>query len=165
MYTCLKSLEILWNVQKGSYIEKEKIPHTGNTRMCLIQEYRFCTMSISQYPGCCQYHESISIPWVLVNTMSPYLYHESLPITWLYHESKSILWKFSIPWVHANTMSQFQEVPKGPRGMFVIIYHESNSIPWVLSIILFSSTRPCQYHDFMSIPWVLVNSKRYLKFL
>ena len=42
-----------------------KIPHTGNTRpsrKCVIQDHRFYTMSLSQYHGCCQYHESLSIP-------------------------------------------------------------------------------------------------------
>ena len=44
---------------------EEKIPHTGTTRpsrTCVIQEYRFYTMSLSQYHGCCQYHESLSTP-------------------------------------------------------------------------------------------------------
>ena len=80
-----------------------KIPHTGNTRpycMCMIQDYWFYTMSLSQYHGCCQYHESLSIPYVLVNTMSPCQYHEPL----------------SLPWVHVYTISMVQEVPKGPRG-------------------------------------------------
>ena len=48
--------------------KKKKIPHTGNTWpscMCVIQEYRFYTMSPSQYHGCCQYHESIYIQRVL----------------------------------------------------------------------------------------------------
>ena len=83
----------------------EKIPHTGNTRpsrKCVIQKYRYYTMSLSQYHGCCQYHKSMSIPWVFANTMSPCLYHESM----------------SKPWVHVCTIS-------------LIIYHESMSIPWV----------------------------------
>ena len=45
------------------YIKKN--PYTGNTwpsRTCVIQDYRFYTMSLSQYHGCCQYRESISIP-------------------------------------------------------------------------------------------------------
>ena len=44
---------------------KEKIPHTGNiwpSCTCVIQDYRFYTMSLSQYHGCCQYHDSLSIP-------------------------------------------------------------------------------------------------------
>ena len=56
-----------------------KISHTGNTRpsrTCVIQEHRFYPMSLSEYHGCRQYHESMSLPWVLVNTMSPSLYHE-----------------------------------------------------------------------------------------
>ena len=47
----------------------KKIQHTGNTlpsRTCVIQEYRYYTMthgmSISQYHGCYQYHESMYIP-------------------------------------------------------------------------------------------------------
>ena len=45
----------------------KKIQHTGNTRtshICVIQEYRFYTMSP------CQYHEYISIPQVLANNMT-----------------------------------------------------------------------------------------------
>ena len=81
-----------------------KIPHTGNTRpsrTCVIQEYRFNTMNLSQYHRCCQYHKSLSIPWVHVNTMSPFWYHES----------------WSIQWVLVYTMSpcQFEKLPKGPR--------------------------------------------------
>ena len=66
--------------------------------MCVIQEYRFYTMSLSQYHGCCQYHESIFIPGVFVYTMSQFLYHESMSVTearfytmnpCLYHESLS----------------------------------------------------------------------------
>ena len=81
-----------------------KILHMGNTRhsyTCVIQEYRIYTMS--QYNGCCQYHESTSIPWILANTMSPCLYHESM----------------CIPRVNVNTISPG-------------LYHESMSIPWVL---------------------------------
>ena len=72
------------------------------------------------------YHESKSIPWVLVYTMSPSLYYEFQSIPWvllyimypiLYHESKSIPWlqvytlsplyqvSKSIPWVQVNTMN------------------------------------------------------------
>ena len=36
-------------------------------------------MSVSQYHWCCQYHKTISIPWVIVHTVSPCLYHESFP--------------------------------------------------------------------------------------
>ena len=100
--------------RQQSYIKK--IPHTGNTRpsrTCVIQEYRYYTMSR-------QYHKSISIPWVFVNTMSPFLYHESMSKPWfhaytmspcLYHKSDSI------PWVHVYTMSLCQ-------------IHASISIPW-----------------------------------
>ena len=31
-------------------------------RTCVIQEYQFYELSVSQYHGCCQNHESISIP-------------------------------------------------------------------------------------------------------
>ena len=100
------SISIPWEIQ-FSDIQKYiyKISHTGNTRpsrTCVIQEYRYYTMSLSQYHGCCQYHKSMSIPWVFANTMSPCLYHESM-------------YK---PWVHVCTIS-------------LIIYHESISIPWV----------------------------------
>ena len=50
----------------------KKIPHTGNTRtshMCVIQEYRFYTMSLKSIPWV------LSIPLVLVYTM-----HESLSL-------------------------------------------------------------------------------------
>ena len=63
-----------------------KILHMGNTQpscTCVIQEYWYNTMSLSQYHGCCQYHESMYIPWVLVNTISAYLYHDSFPVTWV----------------------------------------------------------------------------------
>ena len=42
----------------------KKILHTGNTRpscTCVIQEYRFYTISLSKYHGWCQYHKSTSI--------------------------------------------------------------------------------------------------------
>ena len=57
-----------------------KILHTGNTRSsrtCVIKEYQYYTMSLNQYHGSCQYHESMSITWVLVNSMCSCLYHES----------------------------------------------------------------------------------------
>ena len=61
-------------------MQQQKIPHTGNTRpscTCVIQEYRYYTMSLSQYHGCCQYHKSMSIPWVFANYKSHCPYHES----------------------------------------------------------------------------------------
>ena len=70
--------------------------------MCVIPEYQYYTMSLSQYHGWCQYHKSMSIPWVFANNMSPCLYHESM----------------SKPWVHAYTMS-------------LCLYHNSDFIPWV----------------------------------
>ena len=42
-----------------------KMPHTGNNRpshMCVIKGYSYYTMSLSQFYGYCQYHESMSIP-------------------------------------------------------------------------------------------------------
>ena len=60
-----KSWNICW--------ERRKIPHTSNTRpscTCVIQEYRFYTRNLGQYHGCCQYHESMFIPWVFVYTMN-----------------------------------------------------------------------------------------------
>ena len=64
----------------------KKILPTGNTRpsrMCVIQEYWINTMSLNQYHWCCQYHESMSIPWVHVYSMSPCLYDESMFIPWV----------------------------------------------------------------------------------
>ena len=60
---------------------KLKIPHMGNSwssRMCVILEYRYDNMNLSQYHGRCQYHNSMSIPWGFANTMSQCLYHESM---------------------------------------------------------------------------------------
>ena len=71
--------------------------------MCGIKDYRYYTISLSNYHGCCQYHESMSISRVHVNTISPCLYHGSMSIEWvlvnfmhacLYHESFPV-----IPWV------------------------------------------------------------------
>ena len=86
--------------------EKEEKMHTANTRpsrTCVIQEYRFSTMSLSQYHWWCQYHESMSMPWFHVSTMSPYLYHESMSTPWVlannkshcpYHESRNLNYRF-----------------------------------------------------------------------
>ena len=52
--------------------------------------YRYYTISLSKYHRCCHYHESMSIPWVHVYTMSPCKFHASM----------------SIPWVLAKNMSQ-----------------------------------------------------------
>ena len=111
--------------------------------MCVIQEYRYYTMCLSQYHWCSQYHKSISIPWVFVKTMnpctiSPCLYHESMSILWVhvytispcvYHES------MSIPWVHVYTMS-------------LCLYHKSVSMSWVHVY----NMSPCKIHASMSIP-------------
>ena len=67
----------IWGEGRGE-LGEGRLMHTGNTRtscMCVIEEYRFYTMSLSQYNGCCQYHETISIP-----SMSPCQYHESMSI-------------------------------------------------------------------------------------
>ena len=65
--------------------------HTALSYVC-DSGVPFYTMSQSQYHVCCQYNESIytmspclyqesmSIPWVHVNSISPCLYHESLLI-------------------------------------------------------------------------------------
>ena len=113
----------LFTIKKQSMRDcKQKIPHTGNTwpsRMCVIQEYWYYTMCLSQYHGCCQYHESKSIPWVCANTISPNLYHESM----------------SIPWVHVSTMSPclYHESMSVPEVRFYtrspFLYHESMFIP------------------------------------
>ena len=42
--------------------KKSSIRATLGPLVRVIQEYRFYTMNLSQYHGCCQYHESISIP-------------------------------------------------------------------------------------------------------
>ena len=99
-------------------------------RTCVIQEYRYYTMSLSQYQGFC---ESMYKPWVHVDTMSSCLKH------WLclYNEP------MSIPWVHFYTINP-------------CLYHESMSIPWVLV----NSMRPCLYHESLLIAWVLVYSMR-----
>ena len=88
--------------------------------MCLTQEYLYHTMSLSQYHGCCQYHKSMSIPWVYANTMSPCLYHESKSKPWVHVYTMSPCRynkSHSIPWVHVYTMSLCQ-------------IHASISIPW-----------------------------------
>ena len=54
---CIRRLKALGGVHK-------KIPHTGNTRpsrMCVIKEYQYYTISLSRYHGWCQYHKSMSI--------------------------------------------------------------------------------------------------------
>ena len=38
------------------------IVHQKFKSLPMIQDYQFYTMSLSQYYGCCQYHESLSIP-------------------------------------------------------------------------------------------------------
>ena len=96
--------------QKQSLLLREglqKILYTDNTQpshMCVMKEYLYYIMSLSQYQGYCQYHESKYRSWPHVYTMSRYLYHESM----------------SIPWVHVYTMNPCQ-------------FHASISIPWVLA--------------------------------
>ena len=110
-----KSLLLREGLQKILYTDNTQPSHT-----CVMKEYIYYIMSLSQYHGCCQYHESIYIPWLHVYTMSRYLYHESMFIPWVhvytmspcpYQESDSI------PWVHVYTMSLGQ-------------IHASISIPW-----------------------------------
>ena len=117
-----------------------KILHTGNTRPfchCLIQEYRYYTMSLSQHHGWGQHQKSISIPWFLVNTISLFSYHNSL----------------SIPWFHVYAMSP-------------CLNRESMSIPWVIVKSILQDYRntsdfwimghfwvsPCLYHESLSNP-------------
>ena len=96
-----------------------------NTRpscMCMTQEYWYYTMRLSQYHVCCQFHKSLSVPWVFANTMSPY--HESMSKQWVhvYTMSPCLYQKsYSIPWVHAYTMSLCQ-------------IHSSSSIPWGIQL-------------------------------
>ena len=96
------------------------------------------------------YHESYSLPWVLskpcvlVYTISPCHYHESL----------------SIPLVLVNTMSPCQHYKSLSITRVQVstvtpsLYRESLSIQWVLV----NTKNPCQYHEYMSIPWVAVHT-------
>ena len=82
---------------------KSKILHTGNSRpsyMCVSIPW-VLVYTISP----CQYHESLSIPFVLVNTMRPCQYHESMPIPWVLKR-----------YLKVQVVPKVQEVPKGPRG-------------------------------------------------
>ena len=109
----------------GSNDKNNDKRHTNNSWpscMCVIQEYRYITISLGQYHGCCLYHESMSITCVHVNTMSPNTCQESMSIIWVhvytmspcvYHVS------MSIPWLHVNTMS-------------LCLYHEFMYITWVI---------------------------------
>ena len=113
---------------------------TRPSRTCVIQEYRYYTMSLSQY------HESKFIPWVCVNTISPRLYHESMSIPWVNVSTMSpclYLESMSKPWVHAYTRSP-------------CLYHDSMSLPWVHVCTI----SPFLCHESMSITWVLVKSMR-----
>ena len=71
------------------WIKKFRIQAKLCPLICVIQKYRFYTMSPSPYHGCCKYQESMGIPRVHVYTMSPCLYHDSLPIKGLYKESQA----------------------------------------------------------------------------
>ena len=105
-WTCTSFL-IKYIIRNSSY--ERATGRWSNNKSCIratlgplirvIQDYRYYTMCPSQYHGCCQYNESMSIPWVFVNTKSPCLYHESMAIPWvrvytmspcLYHESMSV---------------------------------------------------------------------------
>ena len=92
-----KSLLLREGLQKILYTDNTQPSHT-----CVMKEYLYYIMSLSQYHGCCQHHLSINIPWPHVYTMSHYLYHESM----------------STPRVHVYTMSP-------------CVYHESLSIPCI----------------------------------
>ena len=68
---------------------------------CVITDYQYYTMSLSQYHWCCQHHDSMFIPWPHFYTMSPCLYNSSLSVPWvlinsmhpcLYHKSLPIIW-------------------------------------------------------------------------
>ena len=127
--------------QRPSYILIEwiywrKIPHMGNTwpsRMCVIQEYRFYTMSLSQYHWSCQYHESMTIPWVRVYTKSPCIYHDYMSLPWFHvYTMSSCLYYDSmyIPWVNVYTM-----IP--------CLYYDSMSLPWVFA----NNKSHCLYYE------------------
>ena len=105
------------------YTKYLKIPHMGNTRpsrTCVTQEYWFYTMSLSQYHGWCQYHESIAIPWFLVYTMSLCLYQESIPIQWVHDNTSS-------PCLFNESMS----IPVLVNSMHPCLYQKSFPIIWV----------------------------------
>ena len=92
---------------------KKSCIQTTLSPTCVMREHLYYIMSLSQYNGCCQYHqsiytmtqcpyhESLIIPWVHVYTMSTCLYHDSMCIPWVlvnimhlfsYHESWPITW-------------------------------------------------------------------------
>ena len=92
----------LWCETGGRQISglRVKIPHMGNTwpsRTCVIQEYRYYTMSLSLY------HESMFIPLVHVYTIVPCLYNLSMFIPWVLVNSMG---PCLLPWVLANNMNQ-----------------------------------------------------------
>ena len=87
VFVCLSPL-----THNSKFNHNSKIPHTGNTRpscTCVIQEYWYYTMSLSQYHGFfntmspCVYHESMSIPRTHTYTISSCLYYESMPMLWV----------------------------------------------------------------------------------
>ena len=69
-------------VIRGRVLKKIRIRAALDPLVRVIQDYRFYTMSLRQYHWCCQYHESMSIPWIHVYTMSSYLYYEAMSIQW-----------------------------------------------------------------------------------
>ena len=87
---------------------KQKNPvYTRPSRKCVIQKYRYYTMRLSQYHGCCQHHKFMSILWVFANTMGPCLNHVSMsvPSFWLYTMSPCLYREtFSNPCFHFYTM-------------------------------------------------------------
>ena len=101
---------IIWQINEGSgllirYQESKSIPHVSSITWVYIY-----TMS------CCQYHESMFIPWVYVynktpvhvNTISPRLYHEYMSISWDLVNSMGpcqFYVSMSIPCVLSNYMS------------------------------------------------------------
>ena len=77
---------ILW------WESEEQIPLTGNTwpsHLCVIHDYWFYTITLSQYHWCSQYHETMPIPWIYVYTMSPCQYLDSMSIPWVLFNKKS----------------------------------------------------------------------------
>ena len=108
--------------------------YTGNIYSILCPlDKRLLYMCDSRVPII--YHESKSIPWVQVHTMSPSPYIESKSVTWVrvytvspspYHESKSIpSVHASMPYYNSKFILKGQVYSMSPR-----LYHESNSIPW-----------------------------------
>ena len=100
--------------------------HTGNTRpsrTCVTQEFRYYTMSLSQYHWRCQYNKSMSITWVLTNTMSPCLYHESMskPSVHVYSRSPCLNHKYgAMQTLTHKIVEQCRLCPTKSRSLYTL---------------------------------------------